>query len=66
MWLKEGQKGNGELAVGMFVYYDGEDEGGWWTWGGPNANVYFEEEPTHWAFISFDDPQGIQIADKGA
>lgn len=43
--LSRGEKGNGELAVGMtfepFDFY--------WTWGGPNSGEDIDEKPVAWA-----------------
>ena len=52
LWLEKGEKGNGELAVGMcFRKPDGSVDG-WWTWGGPNSGSDDNECPTHWAPLS--------------
>lgn len=53
LWLDEGEKGNGEVAVGMiFPDIDGR-VGGYWTWGGPNSGYLIEEVPTMYARIPY-------------
>lgn len=43
--LAKGEKGNGEIAVGMvFTPVDG-----WWSWGGPNSGCDDNEVPVAWA-----------------
>ena len=48
--LAKGERGNGELAIGM-VIRDGD--GGfydcYWTWGGPNSGSDIYETPVRWA-----------------
>lgn len=48
--LAKGEKGNGELAVGMV--FNNPGHGGidcWWTWGGPNSGSDICEVPIAWA-----------------
>lgn len=47
--LEEGEKGNGELAVGMICGDIGEDIKGFWSWGGPNSGSDSDEIPIAWA-----------------
>lgn len=47
--LREGEKGNGELAVGMICTEPGEPIGHYWTWGGPNSGSDIDEAPIAWA-----------------
>jgi fermentation-respiration switch protein FrsA (DUF1100 family) len=61
LYLEEGEKGNGEIAVGM-IY---RDEGSravdcYWTWGGPNAGADVNEAPTHWALLP-EGPHGLCV-----
>ena len=45
--LRKGEKGNGELAVGMIVTDEAPDH--YWTWGGPNSGSDIDEPPVAWA-----------------
>jgi hypothetical protein len=49
--LARGEKGNGELAVGMVF----PDQYGaidcYWTWGGPNSGSDIDEAPIGWAAL---------------
>lgn len=47
--LREGEKGNGELAVGMICTVPGEPVDHYWTWGGPNSGSDIGETPVAWA-----------------
>lgn len=47
--LAEGEKGNGELAVGMICGEAGEPIDCYWTWGGPNSGSDIDEVPVAWA-----------------
>lgn len=48
LFLPNGEKGNGEIAVGMvFRNSDGVFDC-YWTWGGPNSGTDINEVPTHW------------------
>lgn len=49
LFLEKGEKGNGEIAVGI-VYRD--DDGTidcYWTWGGSNSGSDIDERPSLWA-----------------
>lgn len=47
--LRNGEKGNGEITVGM-VFPDSEGHiDCYWTWGGLNSGSDIDEAPTHWA-----------------
>lgn len=52
LFLERGEKGNGEVAIGMMLR---EPNGGipshYWTWGGPNSGSDIDEKPTHWRRI---------------
>lgn len=49
LFLPEGEKGNGELAIGMvFRNYSGLIDC-YWTWGGPNSGSDIDEAPVFWA-----------------
>ena len=54
LWLEKGEKGNGELAVGMIYRNDDGSIDGYWTWGGPNSGSDISEPPTKWALLPFD------------
>lgn len=60
LWLENGERGNGELAVGMCFWNDGKVDG-FWTWGGPNSGVDCFETPTHWALLGRS-PNGEDLA----
>lgn len=47
--LEKGEKGNGELAVGMIASEVGEPIDCYWTWGGPNSGSDINEIPVAWA-----------------
>lgn len=47
LFLEEGEKGNGKIAVGMVVRMDGKIDC-YWTWGGANSGSDIYERPTHW------------------
>jgi len=47
--LKDGEKGNGELAIGMICQDMGETIDHYWTWGGPNSGRDIDEAPIAWA-----------------
>jgi hypothetical protein len=47
--LADGEKGNGELAVGMLCYTEPENIDCYWTWGGPNSGTDINEVPIAWA-----------------
>lgn len=55
--LEHGEKGNGELAVGMVMegYTDH-----YWTWGGPNSGSDINEYPIAWALL----PSNWHVAPK--
>lgn len=52
LFLEKGEKGNGEIAVGMVIredWHQGPPQiNGYWTWGGPNSGSDINERPTHW------------------
>jgi hypothetical protein len=48
LFLEKGEKGNGEIAVGMICGNEGEPIDCYWTWGGPNSGSDIDERPTHW------------------
>lgn len=52
--LRHGEKGNGELAVGMLVYGDNLTLDCYWTWGGPNSGSDIKEVPVAWATLPVD------------
>lgn len=47
--LRRGEKGNGELAVGMICGDPAEPIDCYWTWGGPNSGSDVDEVPVAWA-----------------
>lgn len=47
--LRKGEKGNGELAVGMLCPLDKGEINCYWTWGGPNSGSDIDEVPVAWA-----------------
>lgn len=47
--LLDGEKGNGELAVGMILCDKGQRIDHYWTWGGPNSGSDVCEAPIAWA-----------------
>lgn len=49
LFLERGEKGNGELAVGMVCSDQGEPIDCYWTWGGPNSGSDIDEVPKAWA-----------------
>lgn len=54
LWLEEGERGNGEIAVGMVIR--NRPEGTidcYWTWGGANSGSDINEAPTHYALLPF-------------
>lgn len=52
LFLEHGEKGNGEIAVGMvFRNDDGSIPDHYWTWGGPNSGLDVNERPTHWRHL---------------
>lgn len=52
--LRDGEKGNGELAVGMICSPVGEPIDCYWTWGGPNSGSDIDEIPVAWAPLPSD------------
>lgn len=48
LFLPSGEKGNGEIAVGMICTDPGEPIDHYWTWGGPNSGMDIDYVPTHW------------------
>lgn len=52
--LEKGEKGNGELAVGMICGPAGSPIDCYWTWGGPNAGSDINEVPVAWAPLPID------------
>jgi hypothetical protein len=61
LYLEHGEKGNGEIAVGMIFRNEGWPLDCYWTWGGPNSGNDVDEAPTHWALLPLD-PFGREIA----
>lgn len=53
LWLEHGEKGNGEIAVGMVVRLGPDVVDSYWTWGGPNSGSDIDERPTKWALLPF-------------
>jgi hypothetical protein len=54
LWLERGEKGNGEIAVGMMFYDGSKPSDYYWTWGGPNSGDAMEgERPTLWALLPY-------------
>ena len=51
LWLEKGEKGNGEITVGMVFREPGEVIDCYWTWGGPNSGSDIDEAPTRWAWL---------------
>jgi hypothetical protein len=50
LFLEGGEKGNGEIAVGMMIREpDGSVPTYYWTWGGPNSGSDIDEKPVRWA-----------------
>lgn len=47
--LDRGEKGNGELAVGMIASEPDQPIDCYWTWGGPNSGSDIDEVPVAWA-----------------
>lgn len=47
--LEKGERGNGELAVGMICTDLGQPIDHFWTWGGPNSGSDIDETPIAWA-----------------
>lgn len=63
LWLDEGEKGNGEIAVGI-VFRENLDDPtskvvGYWTWGWANSGSDVYERPTHWAWLPLTPEGGI-------
>lgn len=52
--LEKGEKGNGELAVGMIVRLGNDPIDCYWTWGGPNSGSDINEVPVAWAPLPVD------------
>lgn len=51
LFLQRGEKGNGEIAIGMVIRDSQGKIDGFWSWGGPNSGNDFNEIPTHWRYL---------------
>lgn len=47
-YLAEGEKGNGEIAIGMAFPNERGEFDSYWTWGGPNSGSDIYEVPLMW------------------
>jgi hypothetical protein len=59
LWLEGGERGSGEIAVGMVFKNDKGRVDCYWTWGGPNSGSDIDERPTMWALLPYA-PDGLE------